>query len=98
MLTDLQMSEVFDANTYVPSISTLRSIKKVLREVNLFTREEELNRAMKLLQQAGFNDDEYETRQQVGIKKLLSIIEMARQEPDEVAERLAQGLANLRMV
>ena len=53
---------------------------------------------MKLLQQAGFNDDEYETRQQVGIKKLLSIIEMARQEPDEVAERLAQGLANLRMV
>lgn len=98
MLTDLQMSEVFDANTYVPSISTLRSIKKVLREVNLFTREEELNRAMKLLQQAGFNDDEYETRQQVGIKKLLGIIEMARQEPDEVAERLAQGLANLRMV
>ena len=60
MLTDLQMSEVFDADTHVPPITTLRSVKNVLREVNLFTREEELNHAMSKLKQAGYSDDEYE--------------------------------------
>ncbi|KAF8515015.1 P-loop containing nucleoside triphosphate hydrolase protein [Gautieria morchelliformis] len=97
MLTDLQMSEVFDADTHVPPITTLRSVKKVLREVNLFTREEELSHAMGKLRQAGFGDDEYETGLQIGIKKLLSVIEMARQEPEEVAERLVRALVGLKM-
>jgi vesicle-fusing ATPase len=97
MLTDLQMSEVFDADTHVPPITTLRSVKKVLREVNLFTREEELSHAMGKLKQAGFGDDEYETGLQIGIKKLLSVIEMARQEPEEVAERLVRALVGLKM-
>ena len=96
------MSEVFDADTHVPPVTSLRAVKRVLREVNLFTREEELNHAMSMLRQAGFSngDDELETGPgtlQVGIKKLLSVIEMARQEPEEVAERLVRALVGLKM-
>lgn len=96
------MSEVFDSDIYVPPITTLRSVKKVLREVSLFTREEELNRTISMLRQAGFGDgdDEFESGSgtlQIGIKKLLSVIETARQEPDEVAERLVRALIGLRM-
>ncbi|KAF8574203.1 AAA-domain-containing protein [Ramaria rubella] len=99
MLTDLQMSEVFDADIHVPPITTLRSVKNVLREVNLFTSERELKSAMAMLQQAGFgNADELETgKLQIGIKKLLSVIEMARQEPEEVASRLVRALVGLGM-
>jgi vesicle-fusing ATPase len=96
------MSEVFDSDIYVPPITTLRSVKKVLREVSLFTREEELNHTISMLRQAGFSDgdDEFETGPgtlQIGIKKLLSVIETARQEPDEVAERLVRALISLRV-
>lgn len=101
MLTDLQMSDMFDADLRVPPISTLHSLELVLREVELFSNGEERRRAMGMIDQAGFGrregDDLDETGLQIGIKKLLTIIEMARQEPDEVAERLVQALVSLRM-
>jgi len=51
-----------------------------------------------MLTEAGFSArGDGSSRLQIGIKKLLSIIEMARQEPDSVAERLLNGLTGLGM-
>ena len=58
----------------------------------------ERRRAISMLGQVGFaqTDDEAESaRTSVGIKKLLSMIEMARQEPDSIAERLTGALMGL---
>lgn len=98
MLTELQMWELFDADLYVPPISTLRSLQKVLQEVELFSRGEDRH-AMAMLDQAGFGggEDGIPRKLQIGVKKLLSIIEMARQEPEEVAERLVGALVGLGM-
>lgn len=52
---------------------------------------------MRMLEEAGFGGrDDLEPKLQIGIKKLLSIIEMARQEPENVAERLTGALMELR--
>ncbi|KZT42999.1 vesicular-fusion protein SEC18 [Sistotremastrum suecicum HHB10207 ss-3] len=99
MLTETQMAEVFDAELNVPPISTLRSLEYVLRELQLFSSDRELQKATAMLEQAGFGKvDEYGIpRMSVGIKKLVSVVEMARQEPEEVAERLVSSLMGLRM-
>lgn len=99
MLTETQMAEVFDAELSVPPISTLRSLEYVLRELQLFSTDRELQKAMGMLERAGFGKvDEYDIpRMSVGIKKLVSVVEMARQEPEEVAERLVSALMGLRM-
>jgi len=50
-----------------------------------------------MLEDAGFaSGDDLSPKLQIGIKKLLSVIEMARQEPDNVAERLTSSLLELR--
>ncbi|KAG8886954.1 transport between ER and Golgi ATPase protein [Tulasnella sp. 332] len=92
MLTEMQMSEVFDSQIRVPPISNLRSLEIVLKEVELFRASEDRKRAMGMLEQAGFGND---GRLNVGVKKLLSVIEMARQEPEEVSERLVTALMGL---
>lgn len=53
-----------------------------------------------MLTEAGFGankEGNLNSRMQIGIKKLLSIVEMARQEPDNVTERLLNGLIGLGM-
>jgi vesicle-fusing ATPase len=53
-----------------------------------------------MLRDAGFSSssgDETSSKLHIGIKKLLSIVEMARQEPDNVAQRLTGGLMGLGM-
>lgn len=98
MLTETQLTEVFDAELRVPPISKLRSLEHVLREVDLFPTDEELSHAIFQLRKVGFGDDEMETsRLNIGIKKLLSVIEMSRQEPEAIAERLTTGLMGLGM-
>lgn len=72
----------------------------MLREVQLFRSDDERRRAISMLGQVGFaqTDDEAESaRTSVGIKKLLSMVEMARQEPDATAERLTSALMGLGM-
>ncbi len=50
-----------------------------------------------MLEDAGFaSGDDLSPTLQIGIKKLLSVVEMARQEPDNVAERLTSSLLELR--
>ncbi|TFK90880.1 vesicular-fusion protein SEC18 [Polyporus arcularius HHB13444] len=100
VLTDLGLNEVFDSELRVPPLASLRAIDIVLREVQLFRSDEERRRAIGMLGQVGFaqTDDEADSaRTSVGIKKLLSMVEMARQEPDAVGERLTSALMGLGM-
>ena len=98
VLTDLGLNEVFDSELRVPPISSLRALEVVLKEVELFPTSEERRRAVGMLAQAGFaSEDETNSQLNVGIKKLLSMIEMARQEPEGIAERLTSALMGLGM-
>lgn len=83
----------------VPPISNLKALERVLREVELFPSGDERRQALRMLEDAGLgsSQDQLSSRLQIGVKKLLSIIEMARQEPENVAERLAGALMGLGM-
>lgn len=100
MLTELGLSETFDSELRVPPISNLAALEYVLREVELFESSDERRTAVHMLEDAGFaltSQDDATSRLQIGIKKLLSIIEMARQEPENVAQRLTGALMGLGM-
>lgn len=99
MLVETQLTEVFDADLRVPPISSLSSLDIVLREVELFPTDEARRRAIAQVEEAGFGKENsgYGSRMEIGIKKLLSIVEMARQEPELVAERLTSALMGLKM-
>lgn len=81
----------------MPPISNLNALEYVLREVQLFSSSDERRAALQMLKQAGFGNENDESRLQIGIKKLLSIVEMARQEPENVAQRLTGSLMGLGM-
>ncbi|ELU45964.1 vesicular-fusion protein SEC18 [Rhizoctonia solani AG-1 IA] len=85
MLTDMQMSEVFDAELRISPISTLSALSKVFEDVQLFRSSAEHREALNQLQIAGFGND---GKLNIGVKKVLSIVEMARQEPEDIAQRL----------
>jgi vesicle-fusing ATPase len=100
VLTELGLSEGFDSEMRVPPISNLQALEYVLREVELFPSGQERRAAIEMLQEAGFAsdaEDETSSRSHIGIKKLLSIIEMARQEPNNVGQRLYTALMGLGM-
>ncbi|KAI6135198.1 P-loop containing nucleoside triphosphate hydrolase protein [Pisolithus thermaeus] len=94
-LVDLGFTEVFDAQIKVPPVSNLEQLDVVLRDVDFYdTSVQEMVKSLPYPR----NATESETSNVpllVGIKKLLSIIEMARQEPDDAAIRFMQGLASL---
>ncbi|KAJ7213717.1 P-loop containing nucleoside triphosphate hydrolase protein [Mycena haematopus] len=97
ILTDLGFAD-FNSVMRVPPITSLPALEYVIQEVELFPIEEDRRDAMRMLRDAGFDKksrDDPTSRLQIGIKKLLSIIEMARQEPDGVAERLITALMEL---
>jgi vesicle-fusing ATPase len=95
VLSELGFTDVFDSELHVPAIGDLRALELVLREVELFHSSEDRRRAVGMLQQAGFGTDARPLA--IGIKKLLSMVEMARQEPEAVAERLTTALMGLGM-
>ncbi|KAI5116618.1 hypothetical protein M0805_007789 [Coniferiporia weirii] len=99
MLVETQLLDNFDADLRVPPISSLVSMDIVLREVELFSSDAERRHAVGQIEEAGFgrNTGGPGTRMEIGIKKLLSVIEMARQEPENVAERLTSALMGLKM-
>ncbi|KAF9226866.1 vesicular-fusion protein SEC18 [Gyrodon lividus] len=100
-ITDLGFSDVFDASIKAPSISHLGQLEVVLSSVELFPKSSpELRETIQELSNAGFPRNASEAEGPtlpllVGIKKLLSIIEMARQEPENAGHRLMNGLFNL---
>lgn len=99
ILTDLGLAETFDSEMHVPPVSSLRALEFVVRELELFSSSEERREAIRMLEEAGFASDKNDmtSKLQIGIKKLLSIIEMARQEPESVAVRLIGALMGLGM-
>ncbi|KAF5393083.1 hypothetical protein D9757_001265 [Collybiopsis confluens] len=98
VLTEIGLSEVFDSELRVPPISSLAALEVVLREVELFSGERERREAVGMLVDAGFGDQgQGDGKLNVGIKKLLSMVEMARQEPENVAQRLTGALMGLGM-
>jgi len=88
MLSEMELTDAFDADIRVPPITSLSAVDHVLREVELFRSDQEYQTASRLLQQAGFAE---EGRLNVGVKKLLSMAEMARQDPNP-AEKLVGSL------
>ncbi|KAH7909744.1 P-loop containing nucleoside triphosphate hydrolase protein [Hygrophoropsis aurantiaca] len=100
LLSELGLGDVFDSELRVPPISNLRSLSVVLRDVELFEQAKDFDATMQLLADAGFatdasNEEDAPLKLQVGIKKLLSMIEMARQEPGHAGERLLSSLIAL---
>jgi vesicle-fusing ATPase len=72
-------------------------MEHVLQELELFPSDQHRKRAIRMLEDAGFaGRDDLSPKLQIGIKKLLSIVEMARQEPENVAERLTGAMMDLR--
>ncbi|KAL9547866.1 hypothetical protein MBANPS3_005962 [Mucor bainieri] len=78
ILDQMDMTDEFSAEIYVPTITSLDGVDTVLQQLELFT-DAERERALSILQQA--NMDQKLT---IGVKKLLMIIEMARQDEDKV--------------
>ncbi|KAF7302029.1 hypothetical protein MIND_00769300 [Mycena indigotica] len=96
ILTDLGFQD-FNQVMRVPPITALSALDYVLRETRLFRSKDEHREAIAMLRDAGFDKkpDDPNARLQIGVKKLLGLIEMARQEPDGVAERLVTALMEL---
>lgn len=91
MLHEMEMLNAFIAEIRVPNITTLRSVDHVVRQMQLFGNENDAQRCQHLLAQAGLGE---EGRLNIGIKKLLSEIEMARLDNDP-ADRLASSLSSV---
>ncbi len=53
-LTELQLTDLFDAELRVPPISSISALEYVLKEVELFKDGRELKRSISLLSDAGF--------------------------------------------
>ena len=79
----------------MPPVSNLEQLVAVLRDVDFY--DHSVQHIVKSLPYP-MDAAEAETTNTpllIGIKKLLSIVEMARQEPEDAAIRLVQGLANI---
>lgn len=87
ILEEMGMIPEFSNEIYIPPISTIEGIEIVLQTVDLFT-EAEHHQAMSYLRQSSIED-----RIAIGIKKLLMIIEMARQDEDKVGKFVSAILA-----
>ena len=82
----------------MPPISSTVALQHVLTEVELFKDTREIRDVMGQIQEAGFGrEDGQAPVLKIGIKKLLSLIEMARQEPDSVAFSLVTALMGFGM-
>ncbi|KAI9315985.1 P-loop containing nucleoside triphosphate hydrolase protein [Dichotomocladium elegans] len=87
-LDEMEMADAFDSDIYVPTITSLQGVDIVLQQLGLFT-DAERQRTMALLQQAGMDE-----KLAIGIKKLLMVIEMARQDTDKI-EKFVNTLLSL---
>lgn len=95
VLKEIGLSGVFDSELHVPSILNLKSLDFVLHEVELFQSSDEHREAIRMLEEVGFSNDDSMEGRQIGIKKLLSIVEMARQEPENAVQRLVGAMIGL---
>ena len=88
ILRDMDVESAFDTDIPVTPIDSLEGIDHCLREVQLFANKNEHQRAMQMLRDAKFGEDG-RADLLVGVKKLLSMAEMARQDPDPAYKLVA---------
>lgn len=88
ILSDMDVLSTFDADIPIPPITSVKHIERCLREVNLFSSNEEMQRAVGMLRDVKFGEGG-NGELMVGVKKLLSMAEMARQDPDPAAKLVA---------
>ena len=77
----MDAESAFDTDIPITPISSLEGVDHCLREVQLFQSPNEQQRAMQMLRDARFGE-EGRAELLIGVKKLLSMAEMARQDPD----------------
>lgn len=73
----MELMDSFQAEIHVQAISQLSSLLRVVREVNLFSSDRDFARLQDLLQQAGLGEED---KFVIGVKRLLNLIEMSRQD------------------
>lgn len=78
LLEQMNMTEEFSAEIYVPTITSLEGVDVVLQQLELFN-DMERSRALTILGKANMDQ-----KLAIGVKKLLMIIEMARQDENKV--------------
>lgn len=94
ILSDMGMQDSFAADIRVPPIDNLAALDAVVRAVDLFPDPASHARATDLLRRSGLGE---EGRLAVGVKKLLSILEMCRQDADRAPEKLVTELVSIGM-
>jgi len=97
MLSELEVTELFDTEMRVAPITSLRSLEYVLKEVQLFPTSDERRSVMQEIEQAfrPRDQEQYDTEEtnlSIGVKKLFSLTEMARQDPTGVGKSLVFSL------
>ncbi|KAJ3121172.1 transport between ER and Golgi ATPase protein, partial [Nowakowskiella sp. JEL0407] len=81
ILEQMEVTDAFNALLYVGDVDSLASVDFVLQELGVFG-DAERRSAMKLLQDLGVNNRD--RRISIGIKKLITLIEMANQDLEKV--------------
>ena len=81
----MDVMSAFDTDIAVSPITSIKGVVKVLQEVQLFRNSQEQNRAVQMLQETRLGEDGRPDLA-VGVKKLLSMAEMARQDPDPASK------------
>lgn len=77
----MDVLSAFDTDIPINPISTIDAVTHVLDEVKLFSNSKEKQRAVQMLREARLGEGG-RPELMVGVKKLLSMAEMARQDPD----------------
>ncbi|KAJ3174960.1 transport between ER and Golgi ATPase protein [Irineochytrium annulatum] len=78
VLEQMDLSDAFNAQVYVGPVKGLQAVEIVVQDLQLFS-ESERRHAFDVLYKAGADD-----KVAVGVKKLITIVEMARQDVDKV--------------
>ncbi|TXT05060.1 hypothetical protein VHUM_03880 [Vanrija humicola] len=90
ILTEMDVLSVFDTDIAIAPIDSLKQVEECVREVKMFADERDLHRFMQHLQDARFGQDG-RPEFQIGVKKLLTLTEMARQDA-EPSYKLASSI------
>lgn len=84
----MDVLSAFDTDIPINPISSVDSVVHVLDEVKLFSGSKEKARAVQMLREARLGEGGRPDLM-VGVKKLLSMAEMARQDPDPTTKIVA---------
>lgn len=85
----------FHAEIHVQAIDHISALLKVVQEVKLFQSDRDFGRLQQLLQQAGLAEED---KFVIGIKKLLNLIEMSRQDAEPGKGTQSRSALNVALI